>query len=126
MYMCWQGRSRGLAKKKEKIIPCYPLLNRLSVAFNLLCPRTPRLTVTLFSLLISSVRRTQVLDDESDYFATDSNQWLSPNERAALRKREEELREIRHASRKDRKITLDFAGRTVLEEDGNLKQYYDK
>lgn len=74
----------------------------------------------------NSVRRTQVLDDESDYFATDSNQWLSPNERAALRKREEELREMRHASRKDRKITLDFAGRTVLEEDGNLKQYYDK
>lgn len=75
----------------------------------------------------NSVRRTQVLDDESDYFATDSNQWLSPNERASLRKREEELRELRHASRKDRKITLDFAGRTVKEEiDGNLKQYYDK
>ncbi|KAL2088449.1 hypothetical protein ACEWY4_015348 [Coilia grayii] len=74
----------------------------------------------------NSVRRTQVLDDESDYFATDSNQWLSPNERAALRKREEELRELRHASRKDRKITLDFAGRAVLEEDGNLKEYYEK
>lgn len=78
------------------------------------------------SFLIFSVRRTQVLDDESDYFATDSNQWLSPNERATLRKREEELREIKHASRKDRKITLDFAGRTVIEEGGNLKKYYDK
>ncbi|XP_062405736.1 activating signal cointegrator 1 [Sardina pilchardus] len=74
----------------------------------------------------NSVRRTQVLDDESDYFATDSNQWLSPNERATLRKREEELREIKHASRKDRKITLDFAGRKVVEDEGNLKQYYDK
>lgn len=73
-----------------------------------------------------SVRRTQVLDDESDYFATDSNTWLSPNERAALRKKEEELRELKHASRKDRKITLDFAGRTVVEETGNLKQYYEK
>ncbi|XP_030622009.1 activating signal cointegrator 1 [Chanos chanos] len=74
----------------------------------------------------NSVRRTQVLDDESDYFATDSNQWLSPSEREALRKREEELRDLRHCSRKDRKITLDFAGRKVLEEGENLTQYYNK
>ncbi|KAM3877415.1 activating signal cointegrator 1 [Diretmus argenteus] len=72
----------------------------------------------------NSVRRTQVLDDESDYFATDSNQWLSPNEREKLRKKEEELRELRHASRKDRKITLDFAGRKVLDEGDNLSEYY--
>ncbi|KAG7327256.1 hypothetical protein KOW79_008862 [Hemibagrus wyckioides] len=74
----------------------------------------------------NSIRRTQVLDDESDYFASDSNQWLSPVERATLRKREEELQELRHASRKDRKITLDFAGRRVLEEGENLTQYYNK
>ncbi|KAK2869512.1 hypothetical protein Q7C36_001383 [Tachysurus vachellii] len=74
----------------------------------------------------NSIRRTQVLDDESDYFATDSNQWLSPVERETLRKREEELQELRHASRKDRNITLDFAGRRVLEEGENLNQYYNK
>ncbi|XP_052002347.1 activating signal cointegrator 1 isoform X1 [Xyrauchen texanus] len=74
----------------------------------------------------NSVKRTQVLDDESDYFATDSNQWLSPGEREALRKRDEELRELRHASRKDRKITLDFAGRRVLNEGENLSPYYQK
>uniref|UniRef100_A0A3Q1I3F0 Activating signal cointegrator 1 n=1 Tax=Acanthochromis polyacanthus TaxID=80966 RepID=A0A3Q1I3F0_9TELE len=68
----------------------------------------------------NSVRRTQVLDDESDYFATDSNQWLSPSEREKLRKQEEELRELRHASRKDRKITLDFAGRQVIDEGNHL------
>lgn len=67
-----------------------------------------------------------MLDDESDYFATDSNQWLSPVERQALRKKEAELRELRHASRKDRKITLDFAGRQVLEDEENLTQYYNK
>ncbi|XP_016339469.1 activating signal cointegrator 1 [Sinocyclocheilus anshuiensis] len=72
----------------------------------------------------NSVKRTQVLDDESDYFATDSNQWLSPGEREALRKREEELRELRHVSRKDRKITIDFAGRRVLDEGENLTPYY--
>ncbi|XP_051792687.1 activating signal cointegrator 1 isoform X1 [Acanthochromis polyacanthus] len=74
----------------------------------------------------NSVRRTQVLDDESDYFATDSNQWLSPSEREKLRKQEEELRELRHASRKDRKITLDFAGRQVIDEGSNMSDYYKK
>ncbi|XP_047437437.1 activating signal cointegrator 1 [Mugil cephalus] len=74
----------------------------------------------------NSVRRTQVLDDESDYFATESNQWLSPGEREKLRKKEEELRELRHASRKDRKITLDFAGRQVIDEGNNLNEYYNK
>ncbi|XP_071778576.1 activating signal cointegrator 1 [Centroberyx gerrardi] len=74
----------------------------------------------------NSVRRTQVLDDESDYFATESNQWLSPGERDKLRKKEEELRELRHASRKDRKITLDFAGRQVIDEGNNLNEYYNK
>lgn len=74
----------------------------------------------------NSTRRTQVLDDESDYFATDSNQWLSPSEREHLRKKEEELRELRHASRKDRKITLDFTGRQVLDEGENNSHYYNK
>lgn len=74
----------------------------------------------------NSVRRTQVLDDESDYFAADSNQWLSPGEREKLKKKEEELRELRHASRKDRKITLDFAGRRVVDEGSNLDHYYNK
>ncbi|XP_062618725.1 activating signal cointegrator 1-like [Saccostrea cucullata] len=63
----------------------------------------------------TSVRRTQVIDDESDYFSTD-NRWLSNAERSKLKKREEELRAQRHASWKDRKVTLDFAGRRVIEE----------
>ncbi|RVE74236.1 hypothetical protein OJAV_G00020050 [Oryzias javanicus] len=74
----------------------------------------------------NSVRRTQVLDDESDYFATESNQWLSPGEREKLKRKEEELRELRHASRKDRKITLDFAGRQVIDEGNNMDAYYKK
>ncbi|XP_028812545.1 activating signal cointegrator 1 isoform X2 [Denticeps clupeoides] len=74
----------------------------------------------------NSVCRTQVLDDEADYFATHSNQWLSPTERAALHRREEELHELRHTSRKERRITLDFAGRQVLEDGQNQKQYYSR
>ncbi|KAK7116658.1 activating signal cointegrator 1-like isoform X2 [Littorina saxatilis] len=70
----------------------------------------------------TSVRRTQVIDDECDYFSTDSNQWLSKKDREALRKREEELRSSRHASRRDRKVTLDFAGRQVVEEANTVGQ----
>uniref|UniRef100_A0A8D0EI17 Thyroid hormone receptor interactor 4 n=1 Tax=Strix occidentalis caurina TaxID=311401 RepID=A0A8D0EI17_STROC len=74
----------------------------------------------------TSVRRTQVIDDESDYFATDSNQWLSKQEREALQKREQELRELRHASRLAKKITIDFAGRQILEEDNSMAEYHSK
>ncbi|CAH2273433.1 activating signal cointegrator 1 isoform X1 [Pelobates cultripes] len=74
----------------------------------------------------TSIRRTHVIDDESDYFSTDSNQWLSQAEREALRKKEQELLELRHASRLSRKITIDFAGRKVLEEDDNLSEYHTR
>ncbi|XP_069480781.1 activating signal cointegrator 1 isoform X2 [Ambystoma mexicanum] len=74
----------------------------------------------------TSARRTRVIDDESDYFATDSNQWLSKQEREALRKREKELQDIRHASRLSRKITFDFAGRQIVEDQDNLTDYHRK
>uniref|UniRef100_A0A4W3JGV2 Activating signal cointegrator 1 n=1 Tax=Callorhinchus milii TaxID=7868 RepID=A0A4W3JGV2_CALMI len=74
----------------------------------------------------TSARRTQVIDDESDYFTSDTNQWLSKQEREALRLRDEELRDLRHASRQTRKITIDFAGRQVLESEDHLDQYYNR
>ncbi|KAM9183200.1 activating signal cointegrator 1 [Dugong dugon] len=74
----------------------------------------------------TSVRRTQVIDDESDYFASDSNQWLSKIERETLQKRQEELRELRHASRLSKKITIDFAGRKILEEENPLAEYHSR
>ncbi|XP_035789030.1 activating signal cointegrator 1-like [Anopheles albimanus] len=63
----------------------------------------------------NSARRTAVIDDESDYFRTNSV-WLNDAERSKLEKLEEELREQKHASRLSRKITIDFAGRQVIEE----------
>uniref|UniRef100_A0A2K6EU69 Thyroid hormone receptor interactor 4 n=1 Tax=Propithecus coquereli TaxID=379532 RepID=A0A2K6EU69_PROCO len=74
----------------------------------------------------TSIRRTQVIDDESDYFASDSNQWLSRLERETLQKREEELRELRHASRLSKKVTIDFAGRKILEEENPLAEYHSR
>jgi len=65
----------------------------------------------------NSTKRTQVIDDESDYFATDSNKWLTPQQREALEKKKAEVHDERHKSRLDRRITFDFAGRRVVEEE---------
>ncbi|CAH1254531.1 TRIP4 [Branchiostoma lanceolatum] len=70
----------------------------------------------------TSAKRTQVLDDEADYFSVE-NQWLSKDEREALKKREDELREQRFGSRLTRKVTLDFAGRRVVEDDSVVDVY---
>lgn len=65
----------------------------------------------------TSVRRTKVHDDQSDYFSSDTNQWLNTTERGELKKREGELREQRHGSRLNKKFNLDFAGRKVVEQE---------
>ena len=59
--------------------------------------------------------RTQVIDDESDYFAVDTNKWLTPQQREALKQKKDDLQAERHKSRLDRRITFDFAGRKVVE-----------
>lgn len=64
----------------------------------------------------SGVRRTKVIDDECDYFASDTNKWLSQEEREVLKKKENEVREKRYGSRRQMKVTLDFAGRKVVDE----------
>jgi len=73
-------------------------------------------------VIVCSAKRTHVIDDESDYFATDSNQWLTSKQRSGLRSKEAELRARRHATRRDRghQVTLDFAGRRVVEEDHDV------
>lgn len=69
----------------------------------------------LSAQFICSVRRTKVIDDESDYFASDSK-WLSKKERKVLKEKEDKLQQLKHGSRRDKKVTLDFAGRKVIEE----------
>nr|CAD7453256.1 unnamed protein product [Timema tahoe] len=70
----------------------------------------------------TSERRTRVIDDESDYFAANSV-WLSSAEREKMREKEKEQRDKRHASRLDKRVTLDFAGRQVLEEEDGGDQF---
>ena len=72
--------------------------------------------------LISSATCTKVIDDESDYFSVDTNRWLSSDAREALRTKEDSLREQKYGSRRTKAVTLDIAGRRVLEEDTNIGQ----
>lgn len=64
----------------------------------------------------TSVKRTHVIDDDADYFSSDSK-WLSKSERETLERREEEMRQVRFQSRREMKVTFDFAGRRILDED---------
>lgn len=70
-------------------------------------------------------RRTTVIDDESDYFKSNSV-WLSEEEQKKLVALEEQLRGHKHASRLNRKVTLDFAGRQVVEEPQLTKEIEEK
>merc|ERR1719228_502834 len=65
-------------------------------------------------------KRTHVIDDESDYYSTGTGSWTTQEEKEALQKKEEELRAKRFGSRLDRKITFDFAGRQILDDDDKI------
>jgi hypothetical protein len=62
-----------------------------------------------------------VIDDESDYYQSNST-WLSTAEREKLLKQEEEAHARKHASRLDKKILIDFMGRVVDEDQFNNLQ----
>lgn len=64
----------------------------------------------------TSERRTRVIDDNADYYSSD-NKWLTLEQREMIRKKEEELRAEQHTSRRQQKVTLDFAGRQVVKEE---------
>ena len=53
---------------------------------------------TLLEYDRTSEKRTQVIDDESDYFSVDNDKWLNQEQRKKLKDREKELYEQRHGS----------------------------
>ncbi|XP_037291724.2 activating signal cointegrator 1 [Rhipicephalus microplus] len=63
----------------------------------------------------TSQRRTLVIDDNSDYYSSD-NKWLTLEQREMIRKKEQEFYAELHASRRQQKVTLDFAGCQVVKE----------
>eukprot|EP01135_Chromosphaera_perkinsii_P004049 Nk52_evm62s266 gene=Nk52_evmTU62s266 len=65
----------------------------------------------------TSAKRTQVIDDESDYYQShESNRWLSKEQRALLKHKEESLRSKQEEARRTVRITLDFAGRKIIDD----------
>eukprot|EP00911_Craspedida_sp_UC1_P000218 UC1_evm1s165 len=73
----------------------------------------------------SSAKLSRVIDDESDYFTTEGNSWLSGAERDKLGAAASRLRDKQRAARKTRTITIDFAGRRVIEEAPEQVDLYD-
>ena len=73
-----------------------------------------------------SAQRTHVLDDERDFFAVDAMSWASAEEKAALEKREKELRELKYGSRRNKAFTLDIAGKKVVEERSEIGENFDR
>lgn len=64
----------------------------------------------------TSEKRTQVIDDESDYFSIDSEKWMTDEQKQKMKKLEQEVWEQRHGSRLKKKYTFDFAGRQIVED----------
>lgn len=61
----------------------------------------------------NSAARTSVIDDQSDYFAIDSNVWLDEAERRALADRQAAI-EAAEAERRSRiTVAIDLMGRKV-------------
>ena len=71
----------------------------------------------------TSEKRTKVIDDESDYFAVDSDKWLTKEQRKKLKEKEKAIHEQRHGSRLNKKYTFDFAGRQVVEDTFDITKY---
>jgi len=67
----------------------------------------------------SHKRHTKVIDDESDYYNVDNNNWLSDKERKYLKNKQAEIYEQKYGSRRNRKFNFDFAGRTIIEDNGS-------
>lgn len=57
----------------------------------------------------NSVKRTQVIDDQADYFSAESP-WLSEDERKLMKERQKEYIDAKNRLKKKVNITIDFAG----------------
>ncbi|XP_060963664.1 uncharacterized protein LOC133028917 isoform X2 [Cannabis sativa] len=62
----------------------------------------------------NSAARTTVIDDQSDYYEMEGNNWLSMEEKELLRKKREEIEEEEKAKRNRVVVTFDLVGRKVL------------
>ncbi|OAY79265.1 Activating signal cointegrator 1 [Ananas comosus] len=62
----------------------------------------------------NSAARTKVIDDQSDYYEIEGNSWLSPEEKATLKKKQQEIEEAANAQKGKVIVTFDLVGRKVI------------
>eukprot|EP00850_Spirogloea_muscicola_P002859 SM000011S19037 [mRNA] locus=s11:558565:560590:+ [translate_table: standard] len=62
----------------------------------------------------TAARRTEVIDDQSDYFQIDSNAWLSEEEKLQLQKRQEDMERTEEERKRRVVVTFDLLGRKVV------------
>ncbi|XP_017780567.1 PREDICTED: activating signal cointegrator 1 [Nicrophorus vespilloides] len=69
--------------------------------------------------------KNKVFDDQNDYFDLNSK-WLNDKEKDGARRQYRGAREMLHKSKKDFKLALDFASRTVTINDDDQKKNHEK
>eukprot|EP00249_Psilotum_nudum_P020410 c27689_g1_i1 orf=352-2367(-) len=62
----------------------------------------------------TSSQRTNVIDDQNDYFQVNGDAWLSEEEKLLLKKRQEELQQAEEDQKKKVVVTIDLVGRKVI------------
>lgn len=67
-----------------------------------------------------STKRTQVIDDECDYYTMSNNNWLSKNERHEMSQHEILLTESKHGSRLNKGMKINLEGQIVNEDNENI------
>jgi len=73
----------------------------------------------------NSARRTEVIDDESDYFKN-NNVWLSETEKKKLKELEEQLVERKHQSRSKRAVKVDLMNRQLVEKPDDFAEFEEQ
>lgn len=61
----------------------------------------------------NSVKRTQVIDDQADYFSAE-NPWLSEEEKQANKQKRQEYLDAKNKMKRKVNITIDFAGTVMI------------
>ncbi|KAL1218110.1 hypothetical protein V5N11_002386 [Cardamine amara subsp. amara] len=70
----------------------------------------------------NSAARTTVIDDQSDYYESESSTWLSAEEKELVRKKREEIEEAEQAKKNKVVMTFDLVGRKVLLNEDDISE----
>eukprot|EP00300_Choanocystis_sp_HF-7_P033845 c46279_g1_i1.p1 GENE.c46279_g1_i1~~c46279_g1_i1.p1 ORF type:complete len:520 (+),score=103.55 c46279_g1_i1:29-1561(+) len=124
------GRIVCEAEGEGPCVFCGSVVSKVGTSSNSKQQQAVELKNKMLQYQRDSVQRTAVFDDETDWFASDANQWLSPAERAKLSakevlRRERQMNQL-NRSGKPIKVTFDLAGRRVIAEESVMEASDDE